>query len=170
MSFQSTHPCGVRQERSLSADELSRFNPRTPAGCDYYLLNVEPNPNQFQSTHPCGVRPGLLPGGNAGPGVSIHAPLRGATRLLCTGHHTVGGFNPRTPAGCDPGLCALLWDGPRFQSTHPCGVRLALPIMILVSAATFQSTHPCGVRHWSASFLRNFYCCFNPRTPAGCDP
>ena len=79
---------------------------------------------------------------------------------------------------------------PRFQSTHPSGVRQSFHIP-LWAAASFQSTHPSGVRHWrptgspprcrfqsthpsgvrpqrpsrSWRFRRNF----NPRTPVGCD-
>jgi len=77
------------------------------------------------------------------------------------------GFNPRTPAGCDSTgqphcttlhnvsihapLRGATWrdcdvrsDG-RFQSTHPCGVRLDVN-WLEAETLEFQSTHPCGVR------------------------
>ncbi len=77
--FQSTHPCGVRlaltkfsvnwDEVSIHAplrgatlgggekmSEIQGFNPRTPAGCDFFAV-----------------------GNDIGLSVSIHAPLRGAT-------------------------------------------------------------------------------------------
>ena len=56
--FQSTHPCGVRP----AIDFESAF-----AGV------------RFQSTHPCGVRLMAVIKVDELAGVSIHAPLRGAT-------------------------------------------------------------------------------------------
>ncbi len=78
-SFQSTHPCGVR--------------PVGGAGLQ--------QPLEFQSTHPCGVR--LIPFLDTlySSGVSIHAPLRGATYVRINLYTNDTGFNPRTPAGCD---------------------------------------------------------------------
>ena len=55
---------------------------------------------EFQSTHPCGVRRQFVNGMDLGLGVSIHAPLRGAT-----------------------GPSVLAMSSHAFQSTHPCGVR-----------------------------------------------
>ena len=68
--------------------------------------------------------------------------------------------------GCDVPLPYLHYNY-RFQSTHPCGVRLcglssnSLPW-------GFQSTHPCGVRHLiHPHWFRKGG--FNPRTRVGCD-
>ena len=55
----------------------------------------------------------------------------------------------------------------KFQSTHPCGVRLNLFLFILCSFV-FQSTHPCGVRQ-GASTHTGVGDYFNPRTHVGCD-
>jgi len=55
--FQSTHPRGVRQNKSLIKISEKSFNPRTRAGCDYYTW-IDANGFDF---------------------VSIHAPARGAT-------------------------------------------------------------------------------------------
>ena len=55
--FQSTHPCGVRRVH------------------DYRMgFGIG-----FQSTHPCGVRPGVMGSPMSAVGVSIHAPVWGAT-------------------------------------------------------------------------------------------
>ena len=124
LEFQPTHPCGVRPALGGDADSVvrvsthaplrgatrgfrpaallgGRFNPRTPAGCDYDMIYLTTKPHQFQPTHPCGVRPRshslLWPGFRFQPthpcgvrrrdveeylpkiAVSTHAPLRGAT-------------------------------------------------------------------------------------------
>ena len=39
-----------------------------------------------------------------------------------------GGFNPRTPAGCDVSTPRVSRISLMFQSTHPCGVRLMLKV------------------------------------------
>ena len=98
-------------------------------------------------------------------------------------------FNPRTHVGCDPTSAPLSRSSSVFQSTHPRGVRLAvpyswaIPYRISIHAPTwgathdrgyseslgqFQSTHPRGVR----LFLAGRYgvgANFNPRTHVGCD-
>ena len=77
------------------------FNPRTPAGCDKRSNQDHFDSVGFQSTHPCGVRLVHSQRGIQHHGVSIHAPLRGATCFTFT-------------------VTANLTT---FQSTHPCGVR-----------------------------------------------
>ncbi len=98
--------------------------------------------------------------------VSIHAPVWGAT----------------LPAPVCPTKS-------KFQSTHPCGVRLTKTHTARI-VYMFQSTHPCGVRPtmrkqfdraaavsihapvWGATFTitcKNSSVCFNPRTRVGCD-
>ena len=141
--FQSTHPCGVRQNKYKE-----------------YVGDI-----MFQSTHPCGVRQTHTHLIRHAQSVSIHAPVWGATRLLrlvlrlfrVSIHAPVWGathiddklgvskgFNPRTRVGCDARLrdtrTILFCFNPRtrvgcdtirrggvvkggFQSTHPCGVR-----------------------------------------------
>ena len=101
-----------------------------------------------------------------GAGISIHAPTWGATN----------------------GKISSFWS-PKFQSTHPRGVRHVIKFLV-TNVQQFQSTHPRGVRHveytsyvehsrisihaptWGATLftyfvnsLRNF----NPRTHVGCD-
>ena len=85
----------------------TRFNPRTRAGCDSREAITAWEGKGFQSTHPCGVRQEVDAGGGGVGDVSIHAPVRGATRQA----RRVGScrfcFNPRTRAGCDSS-CKLL--------------------------------------------------------------
>ena len=38
------------------AGQTSNFNPRTPVGCDVYVVHLSYQLSQFQSTHPSGVR------------------------------------------------------------------------------------------------------------------
>ena len=150
LEFQPTHPCGVRLDgdtgevimtevsthaplrgatSQCAKDKLrqQRFNPRTPAGCDFSLRRIRLHARKFQPTHPCGVRPYSLQYLVKGVVVSTHAPLRGATCGLSGTPAALPCFNPRTPAGCDP--IPQLQIFPclrRFQPTHPCGVRQSL--------------------------------------------
>ena len=80
-------------------------------------------------------------------GVSIHAPMWGATKGIIFGRnysmfqftHPCGvrlnvnkerielnGFNSRTHVGCDPDTDTDAIASFKFQFTHPCGVRLSL--------------------------------------------
>ena len=80
MTFQSTHPGGVRPKAGLSIQSSLRdFNPRTRVGCDQMLR--------------------LL--GAVEAGISIHAPGWGATILERHPHRFLVNFNPRTRVGCD---------------------------------------------------------------------
>ena len=192
--FQSTHPCGVRRmpkgsdvgrptgfnPRTPAGCDLSvivalwthtSFNPRTPAGCDLASGSRQAAPCRFNPRTPAGCDM-FLGDGTGYYGVSIHAPLRGATDH-CYGYHYFtcvsihaplrgatfklhlpfsfhGRFNPRTPAGCDyftPSVTS--W----FQSFNPrtpagCDSPTTQRSML---AIMFQSTHPCGVRRKSGS-------------------
>ena len=143
--FQSTHPCGVRPYMVLDDGTLVAisihtpmwgatgsktthqwaiyFNPRTHVGCDLLEQLDQSADKLFQSTHPCGVRHSPIAVLDFSFGISIHAPMWGATlsRQL-----KVGFLN-------------------QFQSTHPCGVRRIVENKRL-NKLIFQSTHPCGVR------------------------
>ena len=101
MSFQSTHPSGVRRhvQRAVGEqlvisihapqwgatgakpgerDTRVYFNPRTPVGCDPWFHQMGP----YQD-------------------ISIHAPQWGATPRGCRSAAPSAHFNPRTPVGCD---------------------------------------------------------------------
>jgi len=158
LMFQSTHPCGVRLI-VLYAENY----------CE----------NQFQSTHPCGVRHFIDVVTWRKQAVSIHAPLRGATRLSPDIHHdgqcfnprTPAGcdedpygdwnclrcFNPRTPAGCDSGRANDDLEDQRVSIHAPLRGATATALGLSWSTVRFQSTHPCGVRphlliHYYTSF------------------
>ena len=79
LTFQSTHPRGVRQEREefvLPRDEVSIHAPARGATIDPGAGTCG---SLFQSTHPRGVRLARADGVDSLPPVSIHAPARGAT-------------------------------------------------------------------------------------------
>jgi len=122
------------------------------------------------------------------PSISIHAPLRGATRdtrLHDTSHIY---FNPRSPAGSDDANAAekinaifisihaplrgatIIHSIPaidrwRFQSTLPCGERHSI-CAIAVTIIPFQSTLPCGERPLLCNNLMK-WCLFQSTLPCG---
>ena len=126
------------------------FNPRTRAGCDVKLFVRFSLGNLFQSTHPCRVRH-LLPLDVVGgiivsihapvqgatpaasmlkwiPPVSIHAPVQGATVFACS-HFAMLQVSIHAPV--QGATFEVRWknSGLRFQSTHPCRVRLSSSIV-----------------------------------------
>ena len=144
LSFQSTHPRGVRL---------------------YQIQNLIPL-KKFQSTHPRGVRQAFLKQNCHDCCISIHAPTWGATYLICTEfvsdlfqsthprgvrlleHHRSGfpqQFQSTHPRGVRLKVIRTRFDDFKFQSTHPRGVRLIVNNS-RERADSFQSTHPRGVR------------------------
>ena len=119
--FQSTHPCGVRLTRLILRFSLSSFNPRTRVGCDLLCCGFQYRLDGFNPRTRVGCDLNSLIK-HSQQGVSIHAPVWGATAVFTT-------LKPLAT----------------FQSTHPCGVR---PVERddTVVVQVFQSTHPCGVR------------------------
>ena len=125
---------------------LSSFNPRTREGCDWGAA----------------VRP------PAGERVSIHAPVKGATRPLSPSYAVTSRFNPRTREGCDT-----------RTDTHRewcCMVSIHAPVKGATSAARGS---PCASRvsihaPVKGATMRGYGRCpairrFNPRTREGCD-
>ena len=51
--------------------------------------------------------------------ISIHAPVKGATRPFLLHWDAPGYFNPRTREGCDKLKALSSFDFTLFQSTHP---------------------------------------------------
>ena len=160
------------------------FNPRTRVGCDK-LLCAMCFIVMFQSTHPCGVRLDEIVNETLAVGVSIHAPVWGATRMppnttralgfqsthpCGVRRHTLDTafcgycFNPRTRVGCDASKPnpVLFYDvsihAPVWGATRHS----------LTSHLTnvFQSTHPCGVRRLLCSKLFAV-CLFQSTHPCG---
>ena len=168
-----------------------RFNPRTPAGCDppdaadrtaatrvsiHAPLRGATILPQVSISHlkvsiHAPLRGATIPlvFVDARGYVSIHAPLRGATVRAFVDHALKGGFNPRTPAGCDnEDIHCWKWKCSCFNPRTPAGcdgigpetppslrsVSIHAPLRGATGnsggaphfAAPFQSTHPCGVR------------------------
>ena len=78
--FQSTHPCGVRQDKNCKVELVRMVSIHAPLWgatltVDYFIGYED---------------------------VSIHAPLWGATLPIMTIISAATSFNPRTPVGCDP--------------------------------------------------------------------
>ena len=147
--FQFTHPGGVRQCSTGNRSCDWCFNSRTREGCDSTSCAILSS----KST------------------VSIHAPGRGATRLLLLGAMIFKSFNSRTREGCDGG-CVLVRGRaqtvsihapgrgatrkvskkfPHMQvSIHAPGRGATAPRGFSPGANLFQFTHPGGVRQYGA--------------------
>ena len=102
VSFQSTHPQGVRRPEWAIGSHSGPFQSTHPQGVRPRVNGYEVIVQGFQSTHPQGVRPDF--------------PGRWS--------FTFRRFNPRTRRGCDPFIHASKVTLLVFQSTHPQGVRL----------------------------------------------
>ena len=143
ITFQFTHPGGVRQVSLISSvlstrfnsrtregcdtgsgDPLPRplsFNSRTREGCDPRVLSSEVSNAEFQFTHPGGVRL-TAEDLRVHPRVSIHAPGRGATvarptKLVISMVSIHAPGRGATTPTLDIDLIS------KFQFTHPGGVR-----------------------------------------------
>ena len=99
-AFQSTHPRGVRRTSMPLFLGVTDFNPRTRVGCDGGLISVDTGFFYF----------------NPRPRVGCDPRAR---------HYDIPAmdFNPRTRVGCDNNGQPNFYKRPRFQSTHPRGVR-----------------------------------------------
>ncbi len=166
--FQSTRPCGARRFRPASSRPArQRFNPRARAGRDMMGRSRNSSVAVFQSTRPCGARHS---GGETVQrlrGVSIHAPVRGATWAIGLDQQR---FRVSIHAPVRGATRSLRRSRARtmFQSTRPCGARrervvgvgrwLVVSIHAPVRGATLTFREP-AVRA----------CCFNPRARAGRD-
>ena len=170
-SFQSTHPCWVRRLSHTAAHRQDLyFNPRTRAGCD------------------CGNRDQAIPY----PGISIHAPVLGATGQQTQSSDTGNLFQSTHPCWVRRRDLIVFVDGvdisihaPVLGATCPQEIQArgspAISIHAPVLGATFnerfripldKNFNPrtragCDVTIEDASSL--FVCYFNPRTRAGCD-
>ena len=167
--FQPTHPCGVRPGEAGEVADHIKFQPTHPCGVRLLDEGIVPTPAKgFQPTHPCGVRhrAGVLR--KAGPGVSTHAPLRGATLFLYLYLYLYWRFNPRTPAGCDPEEVAVWLTGTSFNPRTPAGCDTRLLRQSLTSFSSFNPRTPAGC-DINRLLVQPCVQCFNPRTPAGCD-
>ena len=166
VTFQSTHPCGVRTYDGKTYEFTLSVSIHAPVwGANFNDLAVS-----------CGL------------GVSIHAPVWGAKAPVPYTDPTTGVSIHAPVWGAKPTVRRLTIYFV-FQSTHPCGVRIydtprvlritAVSIhapvwgangygLVASSIVAFQSTHPCGVRTFisEASLSKKR---FNPRTRVGCE-
>ncbi len=146
ITFQSTHPRGVRLPTFKLTEFCRYFNPRTREGCDttishygQFRKNFNPRTRegcdaqrvlyirsliQFQSTHPRGVR-----------------------QVVVRQSHIHLHFNPRTREGCDTGFHEHLGAFPAISIHAPARGATDTTCKPAVSRWKFQSTHPRGVRH-----------------------
>src|SRR6266545_3510980 len=143
--FQSTPPHGERLDRviDLTREDVSihapargattenRFGPRTSSclnprprtGSDTAGAVVAVYSEMFQSTPPHGERRLPRRRGEVCDGVSIHAPARGATRIVMSSPPFSIRFNPRPRTGSDAARRKGSTSGRVFQSTPPHGER-----------------------------------------------
>ena len=99
--------------------------------------------------------------------ISIHAPMWGATCKNSSFNSLSNYFNPRTHVGCDALVTIRHAKSKLFQSTHPCGVRLNLAVIIFRTWYFNPRTHVGCDKMLMTSLVPKFY--FNPRTHVGCD-
>ena len=126
-TFQSTLPRGERPNFGNSHRSTFNFNPRSREGSDP-VCTLPPCP----------------------PGISIHAPARGATgslRHISLGHRD---FNPRSREGSDEVFLSHWLFINSFQSTLPRGERRE-STSGMDQHRKFQSTLPRGERRDSVA-------------------
>ena len=145
------------------------FNPRTREGCDAITRAREKLMYVFQSTHPWRVRLPLSLLIDAADGISIHAPVKGATHGTAGPPAVAPDFNPRTREGCDVKLLSTLALA-RLISIHaPVKGATLLSTVKSWFKYLFQSTHPWRVRQKILMQVLTITLYFNPRTREGCD-
>ena len=125
VSFQSTHPRGVRRQRpaELRADHGS-VSIHAPAwGATAGRIPFVNPWKTFQSTHPRGVRRGWA--GKPHCQITFQSTHPRGVRLVPhrQGQGARWSFNPRTRVGATCPRQRSLPDTSTFQSTHPRGVR-----------------------------------------------
>ena len=144
--FQSTPLCeGRLNSRSAGRYFEYCFNPRPCARGDSESDRAPHSFVLFQSTPLCEGRLQAAADAVASSGVSIHAPVRGATSVTCYYLVTCSRFNPRPCARGDIWLWAVLPLLSLFQSTPLCEGR---PPRLITSTSLplFQSTPLCEGR------------------------
>ena len=119
------------------------FNSRTRKGCD---MNAQSRVIQSAvSIHaPVKGATKTYPNHRTRKGVSIHAPVKGATRIFLK-RIIKFGFNSRTRKGCDLGTLSRV-------------TGITVSIHAPVKGATIMTICFCGLQN-----------CFNSRTRKGCD-
>ena len=146
-SFQSTRPCGARPQSPSTATPPPSFNPRARVGRDPTRFLQRATRNRFNPRARVGRDLDRVLQRGLQRGVSIHAPVWGAT--------------PVPPALCHPpqvSIHAPVWGATEFSVLESHAYML------------FQSTRPCGARRALANKPLWLNAGFNPRARVGRDP
>ena len=165
--FQSTLPCGERHNPFSPKSGLPcSFNPRSRVGSDGVGVDVDDDFVRFN--------PRSRVGSDGGDGcllllfgVSIHAPVWGATAKAGCTWRILPCFNPRSRVGSDR------WDAPQRYSPR---VSIHAPVWGATrwatswptATASFNPRSPCGERPDQTDTV-NYPDGFNPRSRVGSD-
>ena len=136
---------GATVPDSAICPRLSSFNPRARAGRDAEIPIFKYREDKFQSTRPRGARHVEHPVLHRNRHVSIHAPARGATSSIRSGHPHRFGFNPRARAGRDDVVPPLRARRFSFNPRARAG-RDSMSVESKHKEYLFQSTRPRGAR------------------------
>ena len=143
LQFQFTRPCGARR-RSLEYDWVNTcFNSRARVGRDPIFMLISCYETRFNSRARVG-RDKERRKRNQQKGVSIHAPVWGATCVGTAFNLRHASFNSRARVGRDDGFTSV--SAHRLVSIHApvWGATHISPSRIIISL--FQFTRPCGAR------------------------
>ena len=139
LSFQSTHPRGVRHQAQTTCLKSGMFQSTHPRGVRLGRLGRMLGNTQFQSTHPRGVRRFVVP--------------RRISQFLFQSTHPRGVRQQPTKAKPEQ---------PRFQSTHPRGVRRGIAGLVACRNGFNPRTHEGCDARWCLPLHHRPS--FNPRT------
>ena len=144
------------------------FNPRTREGCDVITLFIFSNPDYFnpRTREGCDLATAWI---CSMVGISIHAPVKGATSLYRVGFDMLFlYFNPRTREGCDKRKKDLsgLW----------CTISIHAPVKGATIekyfySISFKISIHAPVKGATVHIIPLYIIIqdFNPRTREGCD-
>ena len=152
--------------KNASVHILPYFNPRSPYGERPGQSRVANRPFGFQSTLPLRGATVVGAGGEAGAGISIHAPLTGSDQPTGPPGQIAQHFNPRSPYGERPNGCKAGMQPLRFQSTLP--LRGATTSSTIAIPPSYISIHaPLTGSDDVPQILVSIPLDFNPRSPYG---
>ena len=98
---------------------MGDFNPRSHEGSDSLRMDMRSVLFLFQSTLPRRERREQFHISDRTARISIHAPTKGATKLICSIQNRCKNFNPRSHEGSDKTTANISILVYRFQSTLP---------------------------------------------------
>ena len=107
MYFNPRSPCGERPLFHTPINKRGQISIHAPlAGSDVTVSDGQQLKLQFQSTLPLRGATHQIGQSRSAKAISIHAPLAGSDTGLHGGVHALKHFNPRSPCGERPRLCA----------------------------------------------------------------